>query len=162
MWPASYIWSFLNRYFDFENTLNIKKLPVLSQKQHQNQFTLTCTGLRIPNLSLMRPSKPKELPTPALTSLMMCEFFPFSSLICKIPSKRKSILRRQFIKKEKKMFFGIENCSFFNTRISNSNLTTLNTISKTNLWHRSFKNNMTKKYMNNYSYSNKKLLQKRE
>jgi len=32
-WSASYIWSFLNRYIDYENTLNIKKVPVLLQKQ---------------------------------------------------------------------------------------------------------------------------------
>ena len=33
MWPASYIRSFLNSYIDYENTLNIKKVPVLLQKQ---------------------------------------------------------------------------------------------------------------------------------
>jgi len=33
MWPASYIWSFLNSYIDYENTLNIKKVPVLLKKQ---------------------------------------------------------------------------------------------------------------------------------
>ncbi len=31
--PASYIWSYLNSYIDYENTLNIKKVPVLLQKQ---------------------------------------------------------------------------------------------------------------------------------
>ncbi len=31
MWPTSYIWSFLNRYFD---TLNVKKVPVLWQKNN--------------------------------------------------------------------------------------------------------------------------------
>ena len=30
---ATYIWSFLNSYIDYENTLNIKKVPVLFQKQ---------------------------------------------------------------------------------------------------------------------------------
>jgi len=33
MWPGGYIWGFLNSYIDCENTLNIKKVPVLSQKQ---------------------------------------------------------------------------------------------------------------------------------
>ncbi len=33
MWPASYIWSFLNGYIDYENTYIIKKVPVLLQKQ---------------------------------------------------------------------------------------------------------------------------------
>jgi len=33
MWPASYIRSFLNTYIDYENILNIKKVPVLLQKQ---------------------------------------------------------------------------------------------------------------------------------
>jgi len=33
MWPASYIRSFLNSYIDYENTFNIKKVPVLLQKQ---------------------------------------------------------------------------------------------------------------------------------
>jgi len=33
MWPSSYIRSFLNSYIDYENTLNIKKVPVLLQKQ---------------------------------------------------------------------------------------------------------------------------------
>jgi len=33
MWPASYIWSFLNSYIDYENTLNTKKVPALLQKQ---------------------------------------------------------------------------------------------------------------------------------
>ncbi len=31
MWP--YIWGFLNSYIDYENTLNIKEVPVLLQKQ---------------------------------------------------------------------------------------------------------------------------------
>jgi len=31
MWPASYIWSFLNSYIAYENTLNSKKVPVLLQ-----------------------------------------------------------------------------------------------------------------------------------
>ncbi len=66
MWPASYIWSFLNSYFDYENTLNIKKVPVLLQKRPYNLLTWACTGPRIPNLSLMWPAKTKELPTPAL------------------------------------------------------------------------------------------------
>jgi len=64
MWPTSYIRSFLNSYIDYENTLNIKKVPVLIQKQLQNQLTWTCTGTRIPCLPLMWPTKPKELPTP--------------------------------------------------------------------------------------------------
>jgi len=33
MWPASYIRSLLNSYIDYENILNIKKVPVLLQKQ---------------------------------------------------------------------------------------------------------------------------------
>jgi len=33
MWPASYIWSFLNSYIGYENTLNNKKVPVLLHKQ---------------------------------------------------------------------------------------------------------------------------------
>ncbi len=28
MWPASYIWSFINTYIDYENTLNSKKKPL--------------------------------------------------------------------------------------------------------------------------------------
>jgi hypothetical protein len=35
-------------------------------KKTLNQFMYTCTGMGIPNLSLMWPAKPKELPTPAL------------------------------------------------------------------------------------------------
>jgi len=82
MWPASYIWSFLNRYFDYENTLNIKKVPVfLQKKQHSNQFIWTWTGPRIPNLSLMWPAKPKELPTPALESRIYFLFWKVWELI---------------------------------------------------------------------------------
>jgi hypothetical protein len=66
MWPASYIWSFLNSYIDYENTLNTKKVPVLLQKQPYNQFTRTCIGPQIPNVSLMWPAKPKELSTPGM------------------------------------------------------------------------------------------------
>jgi len=36
------------------------------KKQPQNQFTWTCTGPGVPYLSLMWPTKAKELPTPAL------------------------------------------------------------------------------------------------
>jgi len=71
MWPASFIWSFLNSYIDYENTLNTKKVSVLLQKQPYNQFTRTCIGPQIPNLSLMWPAKPKEFPTPGLRWLLI-------------------------------------------------------------------------------------------
>jgi len=49
----------LNSYIDYENKLNIKKVPVLLQSN------LKIHG-RIPNLSLMWSAKPKELHTPDL------------------------------------------------------------------------------------------------
>ncbi len=54
-------------------------MPVLLQQQPQNQFTWACTGLQIPNLSLMWPAKPKELPTAdlmGLGALSRAIFFP--------------------------------------------------------------------------------------
>ncbi len=33
MWPATYVCSFLNSYFDFGNMLNIQKMSALSYKQ---------------------------------------------------------------------------------------------------------------------------------
>ncbi len=74
MWPANYIRSFLNTYIDYENILNIKKVPVLLQKQPKNQFTWACTGPLFPNLSLMWPAKQKELPTPALRACNLERF----------------------------------------------------------------------------------------
>jgi len=47
-------------------SLNKESICFIKKKQPQNQFTWTCTGPRIPNLSLMWPAKPKELPTPAV------------------------------------------------------------------------------------------------
>ncbi len=51
MWPASYIWIFLNRYIAHKTS-----------RKTWNQFTWTCTGPRIPKLSLMWPAKPKSCP----------------------------------------------------------------------------------------------------
>ncbi len=66
MWPANYIWSFINSYFDFENTLTSKNIC----------FTIK-TNLKISlpavihYMSLILPAKPKELATPDLLKTIL-------------------------------------------------------------------------------------------
>ncbi len=44
MWPTSYVWSFLNNYFDFENMLNIDKMPAVSNKKTLKSIYMCLPG----------------------------------------------------------------------------------------------------------------------
>jgi len=68
MWPASYIWSFLNSYIDYEKHWTSRKYLLY----HKNNLKFSLHVPLIPNLSLMWPAKPKELSTPALVDLVLC------------------------------------------------------------------------------------------
>jgi len=61
--PTSFIWSFLDSYFDNEGKLNIEKYWLY----HKKPLKLVSVYAHVlANLSLILPAKPKELPTPVL------------------------------------------------------------------------------------------------
>ncbi len=62
MWPASYIWSYLDCYFDNEKTLKIKAIS--ASKTNFKSVYIDMYWPTDTNLSLMWPATPKEFPTP--------------------------------------------------------------------------------------------------
>ncbi len=73
MWPASSIWSYIKSYFDFQSVLysrNYLLYQITSKWVEFNPYFLALRNKHwppwIPNLALIWPAKPKELPTPAV------------------------------------------------------------------------------------------------